>query len=55
MMMDKAINGDVEDISRKFGDLSSTLEQLFAWEKKLYAEVLVSNHLDYSYLHVKRK
>ncbi|KAK6238295.1 hypothetical protein QUC31_003764 [Theobroma cacao] len=40
MMMDKAINGDVEDISRKFGDLSSTLEQLFAWEKKLYAEVL---------------
>jgi hypothetical protein len=29
----------------KIGDLSSTLEQLYVWEKKLYEEVLVNNYL----------
>ncbi|OMP01151.1 hypothetical protein COLO4_12109 [Corchorus olitorius] len=44
-MLGKVMNGDSEDMSRKFGDLSSTLEQLCAWEKKLYAEVMEGEKL----------
>lgn len=30
--------------NRVFGDLSSTLEKLYVWEKKLYGEVVVNNY-----------
>ncbi|XP_010243493.1 PREDICTED: uncharacterized protein LOC104587543 [Nelumbo nucifera] len=39
LRMSRANNGDTECISIQSGSLSSTLEKLYAWEKKLYKEV----------------
>jgi len=37
---------------KKIGDLSSTLEKLYVWEKKLYEEVLVNSYLYLSYIDI---
>lgn len=47
--------GSVKDFSIKSGNISSTLEKLYAWEKKLYQEVKVMRNqsveiLDFFYL-----
>lgn len=45
MKMAKAYYGDAwKDIYAKPNQLSSTLEKLYAWEKKLYKEVKVCLH-----------
>ncbi|KAF5745046.1 hypothetical protein HS088_TW07G00627 [Tripterygium wilfordii] len=45
MMMEKANGKSFEDLCCKFGDLSSTLEELYAWEKKLFKEVMAEEKL----------
>ena len=45
MKMAKAYFGEsVKDFNMKPGNLSSTLDKLYAWEKKLYKEVKVWVH-----------
>lgn len=44
MKMAKAYQGEPgKDFNKKSGNLSSTLEKLYAWEKKLYKEVKVKS------------
>lgn len=48
----KSYFGDLwKDIEAKPGSLSSTLEKLYVWEKKLYEEVKVKCHYS-SYKHM---
>ncbi|CAM8998712.1 unnamed protein product [Rhodiola kirilowii] len=50
MKMAKALYGDLEsELNRKPGNLSFVLDELYAWEKKLYKEVKDEERLRFSY------